>query len=159
MRFYLFFKQKRFTEEKREWNVERDAYLEEQKEARTKIAELEDKMKRMTMNNIDESEYMQWNWSAILLWVCSLEHGRFKKYENELKTALSTAEMMGDDLVHVNQMDLTEWGIKIFKDKKGLMGHIQKLLDQNAAPESAQRAIADATSIAKEGARTVYISN
>ena len=82
------------------------------------------------MNRIDPSAFMHWDSGSIARWICALENGRYKKYHSSLSAVLQESEMVGSDLLHVNQQDIKEWGIKSFKDKKCLLDHIEKLIVQ-----------------------------
>ena len=68
----------------------------------------------------------------------SVEGGRFKKYEVLLREVLSGTEMEGADLLSVNPFMLKSWGIKDGKDKEGLYGHIQALVQQNGPAAAAE---------------------
>jgi len=104
---------------------------EDQKEAQAEIAELKEKVKALELNTLDTFDFMEWDWQKILLWVCSLENGRFKKYETVLRAALSEQSVRGEDLLHVNQLVVKYWGIKDAKDRHALSGHIQELVEHD----------------------------
>merc|ERR1712083_838958 len=67
----------------------------------------------------------------ILLWILSLEDGRYKKYESVLQQSLSEEEVKGEYLSKVDAADVKGWGIKAFMDKKDLSKHIEDLVGQN----------------------------
>ena len=130
-------------------------HKEEQKEAQTKIAELEKRVRELAVKALMPSEFMQWNQSQIHLWIMSLEQGRFKKYESDLMNALTRDEVIGEDLLDVTPLVLKAWGIKDRKDRKGLNDQIQRLVQQNGPQEAAQ--IAFAAPKMDEGAPTAFV--
>merc|ERR1711997_1423351 len=113
---------------------------EEQKEAEMKISELQDKVTKLNVNIIgkDPSSFMQWNNDHILEWICSIENGRFVKYKQTLRISLYEAEIVGEDLLTINQLDIKGWGIKNYKDQKGLCEHIQRLVRKHVDPKDKQ---------------------
>ena len=106
------------------------------------------------MSTVNRAEFMEWDWEMISHWICTLEQGRFKKYEAVLRMALSESDMTGDQLVHINQLVIKMWGIKDNKDCMSLIGHIRGLVDQNAGLGLAQEAVKE-----KEGAITEFVSH
>ena len=113
--------------------VQNSQYFEEQKAAETRIQELQERVRELyaETERINVSEFMQWNWRQILKWICSVENRRFEKYEDILQIALAESEIMGDDLMTINQLDIKGWGIRNIKDQKNLCTHIQKLARRN----------------------------
>eukprot|EP01084_Bolivina_argentea_P140467 246923_1 len=99
----------------------------EKKEMELEINAL--KKKNMTRTRPDNINWIKWNENDILMWIMSLENGRFKKYESILLSALKEQEVMGDDLKYVNENDIFNWGIKKIKDKKVLYSKIKWLTE------------------------------
>ena len=112
-------------------------YAEEQKEAQRRISELEQQVKELTVKALDPSRFAEWDWEQILFWIMSLEGGPFKKYESELKSALSTDKVTGEELLDVTPLVLKAWGIKDRKESVALNGYIQRLVQQNGAQQPA----------------------
>ena len=106
-------------------------YRDECKEYQLKIEELEKEVKQLKLERLDTTKYMEWNRTQILFWICNLESGRYSKYEEVLEQALEEAEVEGDDLPTVNELDVKNWGIKKLKDQKGLIRQIEQLVDSN----------------------------
>ena len=129
-------------------------YEDEQKEAQRKMAELEEKVKDLQLRAMDVSRFMDWNWEQIHFWIMSVEGGRFKKYDAILREVLSDADMEGEDLLNANQSFIKMWGIKDRKDRMGLLGHIQGLVQQNGPDAAAQ--VAPKANL-KEGAPTEFL--
>lgn len=107
-------------------------YEDELKEAKSKVTQLEHSLK-MTRNKMpDPSKFMMWGFGSVLIWIMSLDNGRFKKYEDVLRDALEGSAVMGEDLLSVNELVIKIWGIKDRRDQKALLKHIEKLAQQNA---------------------------
>lgn len=106
--------------------------MEEQKESQIKIERLEEQVAALKLRAIDESKYMDWEWEDVLLWILSMDNGRYKKYESVLRQSLSEEEVRGEYLSKVDSADIKGWGIKSFLDKKDLFARITDLVEQNA---------------------------
>jgi len=119
-----------------------DSLVEEQKENQIKIQQLEKEVAELKMNNIDTSKYMEWDWEEVLIWILSLENGRYKKYEAVLRKSLAEEGMKGQYLSNVDVADVKGWGIMNFLDKKSLAKHIEDLVEQNSGASVAQAAAA-----------------
>ena len=86
-------------------------------------------IKQLRLQNIDELRYKSWNHEQILIWFMSLENGRFKKYFDILAHNLSQEDVNGNDLKNVDVLDIKSWGVINFGDKKSLLSHIKKLVN------------------------------
>ena len=105
--------------------------MEEQKELQLRNNNLEQELKEMKLKSIDINNWKNWNYQQIIIWIMSLDKGRFKKYENKLSSSLEEEEINGSHLLRVNEADVKGWGIKNFDDKKDLVKHIQDLVNDN----------------------------
>lgn len=106
--------------------------VEEQKESQIKIQQLEEQVAKLKLKAIDPSSYMKWDWEDVLMWILSLENGRYAKYEKVLRQSLSEEGVRGEYLRKVDASDVKGWGIKSFLDKKDLCKYIENLLETNA---------------------------
>ena len=86
--------------------------MEEQKKMQLEIQQLKTENKELRVNNIDLLK-KEWDWKQILLWIMSLEHGRYSKYEVELRENLKKEKIFAEDLVEVNESDISRDGILI----------------------------------------------
>ena len=107
-----------------------DKLLDDQKEFEMQIQKLRKENEELKMRNIDVQNYRTWNWKQILLWILSLDDGRYSKYEDELRKNLANEEIGGEDLFEVNEADIKGWGVNNFKDKKNLSKRIKELVNQ-----------------------------
>ena len=89
-------------------------------------------IKQLQKQNIDPSKYKSWDHEQILFWILSLDDGRFTKYEKKLESQLGEEEISGEDLVDVNENDVTRWGINKFSDKKYLIKSIKQLINNKS---------------------------
>ena len=89
-------------------------------------------IKELKMKTIDETQYQSWDHEQILMWIMSLENGRYKQYHDKLKHELESGQVTGDDLNGMNELnDMKELGITIWKDKKALLSSIKQLQNNN----------------------------
>ena len=93
------------------------------------------------MKAIDCSLFVEWDWQRILHWILSLENGRFKKYEAELRRSLLEEHVKGEYLRDVDIKDMNNWGIGSFGDKVVLMKHIATLVSGNVQKAVTSKAI------------------
>ena len=93
-------------------------------------------MRKFKKQNIDTSKYAIWDSEQIVYWILSLDHDRFKHYEEKLKISLCKEGVIGQDLIEVNENDINRWGITQFKDIKILKKKIEELLNKTYQNES-----------------------
>ena len=115
----------------KELEMQNGSLMEEQKEAEIKIERLTAEVEELRLKTMDTKQYKSWDYLQILSWIMSIEEGRFKKYEMELKKVLSEEEPSGEDLGAVDATDIKRWGIKKFNDIKLLLKCIQQLVNNN----------------------------
>ena len=108
-----------------------DELMEDQKENKMKMDELNEEIKQLKLSNINILEFESWNDKQIIMWMMNLEHGRFNKYNNILSKNLSEEDVKGIDLKTVDISDLKGWGVVNFGDRKALFAHIQQLINPN----------------------------
>jgi len=117
------------------------AQEEEQKETQSQIAKLESMVKELQMKTLDASKFMLWDWQQIHLWIMSLDGGRFEKYDDVLRKALSEGDFIGEDLKSVNALVLKCWGIQDVKDRERLGEHMQSLVLRDGLDGGVQVAV------------------
>ena len=87
----------------------------------------------MTAQKLDTSRYHLWNSDEAVDWICSIENGRFTKYQEKLLRAFTEEGVCGEDLDKITQSALRDWGVKNFKDRVALHEHIQELVTHHRA--------------------------
>ena len=94
------------------------------------IQDTDEIMNRLTIPNI--KEYKSWNVDQIVLWIRSLEKGRFNKHIDKLRKGLEISEITGDDLPNLERNDLSSQPFEIgnFKDRNDLVKHFKSLLNR-----------------------------
>ena len=77
----------------------------------------------------DPAEYANWNIEQIMVWIQSLENGRYHKYLDALKNGLEKDGISGDVLPELTRQDLaiSPYNITNFKDRKQIAIHFQSL--------------------------------
>mmetsp|Transcript_137 Transcript_137/g.209 ORF Transcript_137/g.209 Transcript_137/m.209 type:complete len:97 (+) Transcript_137:125-415(+) len=91
-------------------------------------------------------EYESWNVDEIMLWIMSLENGRFNRIAGVLRKGFMEIEMTGYYLPDITRDELfkSPFDIKHFGDRRDLELHFQSLRQQNSistANEGAVRAV------------------
>lgn len=111
--------------------MENKELLHEQKELQSEVADLRQQLQEFKLQSIDINDYLNWNAEEIVIWIMSVENGRFKKYEQTLLSSLKDKGIKGSYLSNINQIDINEWGIKNLLEKKKLMKCIQELVNED----------------------------
>ena len=92
------------------------------------MKEMKIQIKELKRKAIDVSKWETWNENDILMWIMSLDDGRYKRYESALEKSLKEQELKGEDLELMNNVsDIAALGITAFGDKKRLLNSIEKL--------------------------------
>ena len=136
-----------------------EAMQEEEKQREFTVRELKEEVKRLKLQCLDESKYMEWNHEEIAAWIMGLDKGRFVKYEKMVKRTLREEEVDGSTLGVVDGADLKRWGITKFADFKHLMQQIEKLVAKNSPDKNgknASYAAKESPAAPSEGAPTAY---
>lgn len=109
------------------------------------IQDMEGIMKKLSTP--DCMKYKSWNISQIVLWIRSLEEGKYSKYYEILENGFKEGEIIGSDLPEISSSDLASppFNIKNFRVKKDLVKHFKSLLQPQQK------------GIENEGAPTAYI--
>ena len=77
--------------------------------------------------NIKKNDYLQWNYHQIIEWICSLQNGKYDKYESRLFVTMKDENITGRSLIDLDKNDLHRYGITAFSDKINILKHIKDL--------------------------------
>eukprot|EP01083_Nonionella_stella_P194297 716706_1 len=83
-----------------------------------------------TVSSPDINKYKQWTCNDIVIWILSLDNGRFADYIDQIKDGLIDSEINdGQTLLELTRSDLSvpPFNINSFKVKKDLIAHFQSL--------------------------------
>ncbi len=89
---------------------ERDELMDDEKGLKFENEELKKEIKRLRMQSINVKDYKSWSNEQILMWIMSIENGRFSKYKDVLAHSLSEEDVNGGNLDKVNEIDIKGWG-------------------------------------------------
>ena len=81
------------------------------------------------------AKYAEWNVDAILLWIRSLENGRYFKYLDVLRVGLKESDIDSGELLpdlQTADLSVTPFHIKSFRDKRDLIRHFRALREGQA---------------------------
>eukprot|EP01084_Bolivina_argentea_P248237 415208_1 len=75
------------------------------------------------------TDYKTWNLKQVIRYICSLDNGKFAKYQTVLEKSMAEQEFTAKDLKHIEKNDLLAFGVKNFGDRAALCLGIQKLVN------------------------------
>eukprot|EP01084_Bolivina_argentea_P218203 370335_1 len=134
--------------------------IDEQKEMQFTIDNLKEENNKLKLTlKRRHTDFKEWDYNDVIEWIFSIENGLFQKhYENDLHREITENQLSGNDLVQLTTNDMKGFGIKLFKHKKLLEQHIQKLLNQNNnANQNNNENQNNHVVYENEGAQTPYI--
>ena len=107
-------------------------YENDHKEKELDLQILRGENKRLKLQYLDVSNFLQWKHDEICQWIIGLDHGRLLKYEEKLRFSLDEEEVDGQILEIVDGGDLKRWGVTKLADIKFLQKELLNLV--NNAP-------------------------
>ena len=88
------------------------------------------------------TKYIEWNVDDILLWIKSLENGRYLKYLEVLRVGFKESEIESGELLpdlETADLSVTPFHIKSFRDKRDLIRHFKALRGGQSAQNGKER--------------------
>ena len=88
---------------------------------------------RMELNKLKDyfiKRFMEWTSDEIVDWICSLEDGKYKKYEYKLRNAFKEECVSGEALPHIEKNEWKIWGVANYWERMNLQKHLQSLVNQ-----------------------------
>ena len=126
-------------------NLEKKSLMEklskmkdDEKEMDKTVQKLREEVKRLRLQQLDETKFIQWGHDQILAWIINLDPNRLRKYEEVLTKGLVENEVNGAVLEEMDGADLKEWGIVDRKDRKYVRIEIEKLVASNGVKRNAE---------------------
>ena len=134
---------------------------DECKEAQMENNELKQQLQQFRQQRIiDPSRFREWSGDEFIEWICSLDKGRFKQYENILSAAFKKQGINGQAIPHIQKNDWMSWGIQNFMDRTNIDQYVQKLIQQQNGNNNDNPFAAPAPAANDdEGAPTAYIQH
>lgn len=86
--------------------------------------------------NPQTHQYKKWTLNEMIIWIRSLENGRFIKYSEKLKQYFQSDGITASDLPDLTRNDLRTFGIELFRDRVDLEKHFQNLAKQSSESDS-----------------------
>ena len=109
------------------------AMQEDEKQREEETEKLREEVKRLKLQQLDESKCSEWGPDEITAWIINLDTNRMRKYPKALTTGLVENDANGDLLAELDGADLKEWGIMDRKDRKYVMREIEKLVGNHTS--------------------------
>jgi len=88
----------------------------------------DEKEDKYPINKSISMNLKEWNVDHIMEWINSLDHGRYQKYGNTLKSEMTKQGICGMDLVEIRERDLMDLGVDQFRDRRAIYKQIRKLI-------------------------------
>eukprot|EP01083_Nonionella_stella_P249183 861916_1 len=125
--------------EERERNQQKIQQLRQQnnvlndecKEAKLELFEVKRELNELKKKNIDLSKFREWTSDEFVDWICSLEQGKYSKYEEKLRVVFIEEAISGEAIPHIEKNDWKAFGITVFMDRTNLHKHVQGLVNYN----------------------------
>merc|ERR1712066_914831 len=89
------------------------------------------KVDKMIANELNPtpSDCQKWNVKQVIRWVCSLENGRYVKYQKKLEESMTNDGFKGSDLGDIERSELKDYGMDVFGDRKDLIKAMRALVN------------------------------
>merc|ERR1712113_1352096 len=114
-----------------------ESLSEECKENKLALNEMRSELEAMKRKqNMDVRKWREWDSDEVVDWICSIEDGKYMKYEEGLRSAFREEEVNGSHLTAIGKSELRDWGIKSFSDRLGMEKQIQQLVAQQSESQS-----------------------
>ena len=128
-------------------------FQDDEKQREMELLDLKEENKRLKLQLLDESKYMEWGSDEIAAWFINLDPDRMKQYEKAVSRALKEDEVNGSFLAEVDGGELRQWGIQKIGDRKFVQKEIARLVAAQKVPKGGPKvAKGDLSVIADEGA-------
>lgn len=118
------------------------------KTTETFLDEIESMQVYIKQNSVpDTRKYKEWNADEIVMWIISLEDGKFVPYIEQLRNGFVRSQTVGEELPEMTRPDLSvpPFSIDHWKIKKELVSHFQSLTKMNHDEEEGSDDQADDT--------------
>merc|ERR1719474_1430645 len=103
------------------------------------IVEYEREIRRLRLQSVSRMEWRQWNWQTVLLWMMTIEKGRFKDHEHDLHVLLRDLGITGSSIRRLTEESVMEWNLKMnTEEKKALWMHIYNDLHHSRMEEQGE---------------------
>eukprot|EP01084_Bolivina_argentea_P288353 494890_1 len=109
---------------------------DEVKECKMELMEVKKELNELKKKCIDVSRYNEWSSDEFVNWICSLDDGKYEKYENKLRNIFIEEDISGEAIPHIQKNEWKEWGITSYMDRTNLDKHLKNLLNQNNKKQS-----------------------
>ena len=100
---------------------QREERLREKKEAiKDELEKNKAELAKLRGTIIDTTKYMEWDADKFVDYICTVEDGRFLKYEDMLRNKFKSEGVSGEAIPHLEKDEWREFGIKNYMDRTKL---------------------------------------
>ena len=103
----------------------------EKKEMEIEMNKMKIIIDKLKLKSIDERRYKEWTTEQVIIWIISLNNGKYKQYKNILTKELTKQNVTGSHLQYIEKNGLLSFGINDFMDRQILYKSIQKLIHKH----------------------------
>ena len=96
------------------------------------FADIQRTLQTVLRNCENVAEHKTWSLQEAMLWINSLENGKFIKYHQILSQNFKKQKVKASDLIDMDKNDLLSFGIIEFQDRVSLVKHFQTLKDETS---------------------------
>ena len=104
-----------------------DKIQKELNASQNECMELREQLKEFRILSIDPSNYLEWSGDEFVDWICGLDDGAFKQYEQKLRIAFKEEDISGSVIPFIQKEDWKGLGIKNFMHRTRMQAHIEEL--------------------------------
>ena len=101
---------------------------DECKQCNMELIELKRELNELKRKCIDTTKYLDWSSDEFIEWICSLEQGRFSKYESKLREVFKEQNICGEAIPYIQKNEWQGWGIKDYMDRTNIDKHLKHLI-------------------------------
>ena len=87
-------------------------------------------LSNLRRENIDITKYMEWSAEEFVDYICTIEDGRFIKYEEILRETFKNEDIDGQAIPHIEKNEWRNFGVKNYMDRTILHKCIKNLTQQ-----------------------------
>ena len=106
---------------------ENDEIKKELNASRNEIMKMREQLKEFRILSIDQSNYLGWSGDEFVDWICGLDDGAFKQYEEKLRSTFKEEEISGSAIPYLQKEEWKGFGVKNYMHRTLIQAHVEEL--------------------------------
>ena len=98
-------------------------------QVRKELDDAKAEISKLRKSKIDITKYMEWSADEFVDYICTVEDGRFLKYEDVLRENFKNEEVSGEAIPHIEKNEWREFGVRNYMDRTQLHKCIKDLVN------------------------------